>query len=380
MIYLVKFVEMKSKSILTKHKYRDNWFWCRYGINPYRGCQFACNYCDAITEKYLVHEEAEDFSRIIYCKTDAPELLRKEIKKVERDVVALGGVTDSYQPAERKYEITRGLLEILRDNSFPVHIVTKSDLILRDVDILSEISKKSWCTVSVTIITFNKKLLPLLEPFAPSPERRLEAVKKLNDAGVQAGVDFTPIIPYILDGDRNIKDVIEKAADGGAKYILPGAGMSLRSNQKVRFLELLEKNWPELVQKYEKLYSGSESPDQHYAVEVSKRAFELCKKFDILNYVPPPIFERPLKENFEVSSLLLLIAYFKEMRAGNPYAAWAYHKAAENIEGLGESIRDTHARNELKLIPGVGESLAKTVGGFLDTGESDKLERLKKEW
>jgi DNA repair photolyase len=377
---VVKFEEMKSKTILTKHKYRDNWFWCRYSINPYRGCQFACNYCDAITEKYLVHEKAEDFSRIIYCKTDAPELLKKEIKKAKPDVVALSGVTDPYQPAEKKYEITRKVLEILNDNKFPVSIGTKSDLILRDVDLLSKISKNSWCAVSFTITTFNKKLLSLLEPFAPSPERRLEAVKGLNEAGVQAGVNFTPIIPYLLDDDWNIADVIEKASRAGAKYILHGAGMSLRSNQKVRFLKLLEENWPELLVNFQDLYSTSESPSQGYAVNINRKAFELRKKLGIPDYIAPPSFERPLKENFGVAGVLLLIAYFKEMRAGNPYAAWAYHKAVEKIEKLTESIRSVHARDELKLIPGVGESLAKTVDELLRTEKSEKLEKLKNKW
>ena len=377
---MVKFVGMKSKTILTKHKYRDNWFWCRYSINPYRGCQFACNYCDAITEKYLVHEKVEDFSRIIYVKTNAPELLKKEVKKAKKDVVALSGVTDPYQPAERRYGLTRKILEILRDEGFPVLIGTKSDLVLRDVDILSEISKKSWCAVFTTIITFNEKLLSPLEPFAPSPERRLEAMKKLNEAGVQAGVDFTPIVPYILDDDENIEEVIKRAAEAGSKYILPGAGMTLRSNQKVRFLELLEENWPELIEKYGRLYLASGSPAGEYAVGINRKTFELCRKFNIPNYISPPDFERPLKDNFDVANLLLLMAYFKEMRAGDPYAAWAYHRAAQNIEELEENIREIYKRNELKKIPAVGESLAKTIAEFLGTRKVEKLERMKVEW
>lgn len=376
---MVKFEEIKSKTILNRYKYRDNWFWCRYSLNPYRGCQFACNYCDAITEKYLVHEKVEDFSRIIYVKTDAPELLKKEIKKAKRDVVALSGVTDLYQPAEKKYKITRKILEILRDNDFPVHIGTKSDLVLRDIGILSEISKNSWCTVSFTIITFNKKLLSLFEPFAPPSEKRLEAVRKLNEAGVQTGVDFTPIIPYILDDDGNIEEVIKKAAEAGARYILPG-GMSLRSNQKVRFLELLKQNWPELIEKYERLYRASESPAREYAVEINRKAFEFCRKFNIPNYISPPTFKMPLKENFEVANLLLLMAYFKEMRTGNPYAAWAYHRAAQSIEELKESIRKIHEKNGLGRIPRIGKSLTETISEFLDTGKCEKLERMKAKW
>lgn len=376
---MVEFRELKSRKILNKLKYRDNWFWCRYTLNPYRGCQFACNYCDAIAEKYLVHKKVEDFSRIIYAKTDAPELLKKEIKKAKRDVIGIGGVTDAYQPAELKFGVTRKVLEILNENNFPVQIVTKSDLVLRDIDLLSGIASNSWCAVSITIITFNKKLLPLLEPFAPSPEKRLGAVEKLAQAGICAGVDFTPIVPYILDDADNIREVIRRAAESGAKYILPGS-MSLRSNQKTRFLQLLKENWPELIEKYKKLYGNSESPNQQYTSEIIKKSFELCKKFGIPTYISPPTFDMPFKENFEVANMLLLVAYFKERKTGNPYAAWAYHRAAQSIEGLKESIREVHRRNDLEKIPGVGKSLAKTIAEFLDTGKCEKLEEMKSEW
>jgi DNA repair photolyase len=377
---MVKFKEVKTKTVLNKCKYRDNWFWCRYGINPYRGCQFACNYCDAITEKYLVQENVEDFSRSMYVKTNAPELLEKELKKTEKDVVALSGVTDSYQPAERKYEVTRNVLEALRNNGFPVHIGTKSYLVLRDADILSEISKNSWCAVSFTITTFDKNLLSSLEPYSPPPERRLEAVKKLREAGIMAGVDFAPIIPYLLDDENNIREGIRKASESNSEYILPGAGMTLRSNQKTRWLKLLKENWPELVKRYEKLYGGSQEPNREYVVRINRKAFEICEEFNLQTYISPPDFERPLKENFEVANLLLLIAYFEEKRTGNPYAAWAYHKAAQNIEELKESIRDIQYRNKLEEISGVGKSLAEIVKEFLDTGKSEKLERLKAEW
>jgi len=377
---MVKFKEIKTKTVLNKYKYRDNWFWCRYSVNPYRGCQFACNYCDAITEKYLVHENIEDFSRIIYVKTNAPELLEKELKKAEKDVVALSGVTDPYQPAERKYEVTRKVLETLRDNGFPAHIGTKSDLVLRDADILSEISKKSWCTVSFTVTTFDKNLLSLLEPFSPPPERRLEAMRKLKEARIMAGVDFTPIIPYLLDDENNIREVMRRASENKAEYLLPGAGMTLRSNQKTRWLGLLKENWPELIEKYEKLYCESQEPNREYAVRVNRKAFEICEEFNIKTYISPPDFERPLKENFHVANLLLLIAYFKERKTGNPYAAWAYHKAAQNIEELKESIRAIHNKNALEKISGVGKNLAETIREYLDTGKSEKLEKLKTDW
>lgn len=139
-----------------------------------------------------------------------------------------------------------------------------------------------------------------MEPFAPPPEKRLDAVKKLNEEGVQAGVNFTPIVPFLLDDVENIEEVIRKASQY-AKYVLIGAAMTLRSNQRIRFLGLLKKEFPELVEKYENLY----------------------------------------KEQ--------MIAFFKEFKTGNPYSAWAYHKASQNIENLNESIREVYKRNKFMV-------------------------------
>jgi len=357
---MTKFVDVEAKTVLIQHRFRDNWFWVRYAINPYRGCQFSCNYCDAITGKYLVHADYHDFSGIIYVKKNAPHVLKREIEKFKPDVVGLSGVTDPYQPAEAKYELTRRLLQILADNRFPVHIGTKSDLVLRDLDLLEEIKEKTWCTVSLTIITFDRNLLPYLEPFAPSPERRLKVIKKLNKEGIQAGVNFIPIVPYLLDTPENMEKVIKRVSKH-AKYVLIGSGMTLRDNQRIKFMELLNKSFPQLVDKYENMYGGMRtSPPRSYMLNLNKLAFELCRKYGIKNYIPPPTFERytsqqkliPMEEfergNYDLASHLLLIAFFKEFKSGNIYSAWNYHKAAENIEDLNESIRDICHRGKLK--------------------------------
>lgn len=378
---MIKFVEIEAKSVLNRHKFKDNWFWDRYSINPYRGCQFACNYCDAISQKYLTHKDYHDFTRTIYVKKNTPKVLLKEIRKYKPDIVGLSGVTDPYQPVESKYKLTRKTLKILAQNQFPVHIGTKSDLILRDIDILKEISRKTWCTVSFTIITYNKDLLSHLEPLAPPPERRLEAVRKLNEEGIRAGVNFIPIVPYILDSQENIEEVIKRASEH-AKYILIGSGMSLRSNQRIRFMELLEKDFPELVPKYEKLYGNNVSPARDYVTSLNKIAKEFCEKYGIKNYIDPPDFKRNPEQatlipkgdydkiNRDVANHLLLTAFFKEFKSGNFYAARNYHVAAENIENLTENIQDIHKQNTLEVIPGVGKTVSKVISEFL--GKSSK--------
>lgn len=374
---MVKFVEIEAKSVLTRHKFRDNWFWDRYSINPYRGCQFACNYCDAISQKYLVHKDYHDFSSTIYVKKKAPKVLEKEIRRFKPDVVGLSGVTDPYQPAEAKYQLTRKILKILAKNQFPVHIGTKSDMILRDIDLLKEISQKTWCTVSFTIITFNNDLLSYLEPLAPSPERRLEALRKLSEEGIQAGVNFIPIVPYILDSPENMEEVINKVSKH-AKYILIASGMSLRSNQRIRFMKLLKNHFPELVGKYEKLYGNNMDPARDYVISQNGIARELCEKYGLKNYINPPDFKRnsaqvtliPTEDydkiNRDVANHLLLMAFFKEYNSGSFHAARNYHLAAENIENLEESVGEIYKRNELERIPRVGKTISKVIGEFLE--------------
>lgn len=332
-----------------------------------------------MTERYLVHKDYQDFSRIIYVKKNAPQVLEKEVKKIKPDVVAMSGVTDPYQPAERKYGLTRKILEILAEHKFPVHIVTKSNLVLRDIDLLKEIAKETWCAVSLTIITFKQKLLSLLEPFAPLPDKRLDAVEKLNKEGIQAGIDFTPIVPYLLDSKENIEDVIKRAAEH-AEYILIGSGVTLRSNQRTRFLELLKENFLEIVEKYESLYDGKESPSKDYILRLNRKGFEFCKKYGIKNYISPPSFERINKENLEVANLLLLIAFFKEFTSANRWAAWAYHKASQAIENLNENVREICKRRELKRIPGVGDSIAKVIEEFLVSRRTESLEKVINAW
>ncbi|MGC9516407.1 MAG: radical SAM protein [Methanomicrobiales archaeon] len=380
-----KFIEIESKSIIYRHKFKDNWFWVRYAINPYRGCQFTCNYCDALTDKYLIHKDYHNFAREIYVKTNAPKLLKKDIKKYRPDVVGLSGVTDPYQPAEEKYELTRNLLEILGKNKFPVHLATKSDLVLRDIDILQTISEDSWCAVSFTIITFDKKILPCLEPSAPSPENRLSAIKKLKKEGIRVGVNFIPIIPYILDDKHNIENVIKKSSKY-ADYIIIGSGMTLRSNQRTRFMKMLNAKFPDLVGKYKKMYKNRTEPPHQYNLKINYIALKFCKKYGVKNYIEPPDFkvvspQQTLvpyddfeKQNRDLAQHLLLIAFLKEYKSGNIHSNWNYHIAAENIENLDENILKYYHNGKLTDITGVGIKTQEIIEDFILTGTSKVLE------
>lgn len=387
----VKYKIIKSKSILRKLKYVDTWFWNLYSLNPYQGCEHACEYCDSRSHRYYFHE---DFDRTVYIKKNAPDLLRKEIRKMgyptktlldfgvnaklshPKHAIAFSGVTDPYQSIEKKFEITRKCLEVLRDFGFPVHIITKSDLVKRDLDILSEINERSWACVSFTITSFERKMVEIFEPRAPSPEKRIEALKYFAKHGINTGVMFCPIIPFILDAEENIKEVIKRAKEAGADYVLCGAEMTLRDKQKERFFEILRIHFPELISNYKRLYQNI-SPTRDYLMKVYRKTFSFCEKYGIRNYIERPLPKGVIQNNYRVSSTLYHIAFLLELRGEDQYKIITYKKAAEVIEELKEDIEKIYIKGKLEEISGIGKRVAKEVSEILETGKSDYLESLK---
>jgi DNA repair photolyase len=189
------------------------------GINVYRGCEHGCAYCFARpTHEYLGFSAGLDFESKIVVKEDAPELLRKELgsKKWKPQVLAMSGVTDCYQPLERKMGLTRRCLEVLLDFRNPVCIITKNFLVTRDVDLLSELARFNAVVVNISLTTLDSTLQPKLEPRAASPRARLEAVRILAEAGVNVGILMAPIIPGLTD--HEIMNVVDAAVKAGAKF------------------------------------------------------------------------------------------------------------------------------------------------------------------
>lgn len=214
-------------------------------INPYKGCEHGCIYCFArTTHAYMGLSPGLDFESRIFSKPNAPALLRRELGRAGyqcREALALGANTDPYQPAERKLEITRGLLEVLAELQHPVSIVTKSNLVLRDVDILRPMAEKNLANVMVSVTTLDRSLARTMEPRAPTPARRLQAMKALVQAGVPVGVLASPMIPGLNDAE--MEAILEASAEAGATtagYIL----IRLPLEVKDLFIEWLETNYP----------------------------------------------------------------------------------------------------------------------------------------
>ena len=248
-----KFVLFVFLIILNNLKFSDSLFWSRYTINPYRGCSHDCIYCDGRSERYYTQV---DFDEKVIPKTDMPESLLRYIKNSRsllRDVVGHGGVCDCYQPIEKDLLITRQILKLLSDNDFALSISTKSNLILRDCDLLKEISEKTWCSVAVSISSVDELWSSILEPNAAIPKDRFATLRKIKEEcpKVYTGINFMPIIPYICDTDDNLEKVIRMASEAKADYVLFMMGVTLRDRQGEFFYDKL-KDHPQTVEKLSK--------------------------------------------------------------------------------------------------------------------------------
>ena len=237
--------EIRSKTILNHVKQPDPWFGLKYNMNLYRGCQHQCIYCDSRSDCYRVG----DFSKI-QVKINALELLDDTLpRKRMIGTIGFGSMNDPYMPVEKHYRLTGQALEIINRYQFPVHILTKSDLVLRDLETLKQISL-IYGAVSFTITTTDDILAGTLEPGAPSPSARFEAMRKLAKAGILTGVTMMPILPFIEDDPENIRQIIRQADDSGASYIIPSFGMTLRPGSRDFFYNKLDISFPGIKERY----------------------------------------------------------------------------------------------------------------------------------
>ena len=252
-------------------------------INPYRGCEFACKYCYArYTHEFMELRDGVDFERKIYVKQHAAWMLRRDLKRVKPgEEIAIGTATDPYQPAERRYGVTRTILEELaRHHGLDLGIVTKSNLVLRDLDVLREISRHNQLFVNLTITTLNADLARILEPRAPRPDLRLEAMRKLNEAGVAAGVICAPVVPGITDLPRDLEDLVRAVAQAGGKYIYANP-LFLKPCSAAIFLPFLEKEFPQLVENYRQRYGERAFVSSSYRKRISQLFAKLRVKYRI---------------------------------------------------------------------------------------------------
>ncbi|MDR7473825.1 MAG: radical SAM protein [Armatimonadota bacterium] len=254
----VQWVEVQVKSVLNRVRGMP----FRWSINPYRGCAHACVYCYArLTHWFLDQDGIRDWSSRIFVKVNAPEVLRRELTRPtwRREQVHIGTATDPYQPAEGTYRITRRVLEVLSNADTPVALVTKSTMVVRDRDVLGKLARGPGALVMFSLTTVDPALAREIEPDVPPPQRRLEAMCMLAEAGVATGVFLAPVLPGITDGEEQLAAVVEAARAYGASALFTNT-LHLGQVTREAFFSYLEHKRPALVPEYERLYRGKYAP------------------------------------------------------------------------------------------------------------------------
>ncbi len=368
--------EIQAKSILRKHRRVDSWFISGYGMNLYRGCTHNCAYCDGRSEKYQVDGE---FGCDIAVKTNAVEVLRRELdprrkrKPMKRSFVMLGGgVGDSYQPVEKKYGLTRKALNLLYEFNLPVHVLTKSTMIERDMDIIRKINEMSRALVSFSFSSVDDETSAVFEPGVPAPSERLRTLARFKSEGIACGMFLMPVIPFVTDRREFMEDSVRKARDAGLDYIVFG-GMTLKEGrQKEYFIKNLEKYRPGLSAEYENIYRGGkwgEATGEYYGT-INKAFNTIAKEYGMAKRIPASLFRDILAENDLVSVILDQMDYLLKLEGRKSPFGYASHV----ISGLERPL--SSMGDALRTLKGIGPATERMILEILETKTASHYESL----
>lgn len=270
--------EIPAKNLVQKVKSGANWFGIDYNMNLFKGCSHGCIYCDSRSNCYRI----EEFDRV-RVKAGTTEMLWRELKaKRVKGVIGIGAMSDTYNPYEKKLEVTRNALKVIGDYGFGVAIDTKSALVTRDIDLLKRINQEHSAIVKLTITTADDELSKRIEPYVNVSSKRFQAVKQLSMEGIFTGVLLTPMLPFITDTEKNVKDIVRLAYENGAKFIYCMYGVTLRENQREYFYEQLNREFNGLAAQYFKHFGDAyvcESLDRKYLQRILETE---CKKYGLL--------------------------------------------------------------------------------------------------
>lgn len=272
---MIKYI--KAKKILSHNSDDyDPYFGIKYNFNLYRGCQHACIYCDSRSTCYQI----ENFSDI-HIKENALELLEKELRsKRNKGTIGTGSMNDPYMPIEAKEQLIKGALEIIQKYRFPLHIITKSNLVLRDLELLKKINDV-YAAVSLTITTIDDKLSKIIEPGAQVSSKRFDAIRILKENRIQTGIILTPVLPFITDDISNIENLLIKAKEVEVDYVIAWMGTTQREGQREYFYKKLDEYFPGIKDKYVKTFGNDYNcPSPNYKL-LHQKYTELCGELGI---------------------------------------------------------------------------------------------------
>lgn len=302
----IRYYGTRCKSVLNSTDVTGMGFW---SINPYVGCAFGCAYCyaryahryviersvTAHPEQRMLREAFETlppwlaFERQIFVKENAAEVLRKTLRHgsdkhlnlLKGEGIGIGTATDPYQPAERRYRITRSVLEVLAEHEgLSAWIITKSPLVTRDIDLLRRISRHNRISVHISLISIDRELARRLEPRAPTPEARLRALARLRENGIEAGINVMPVLPGITDRPDQLEPLVKAVAEAGATY-LNACALRLRSAARQRYLPFVEKEFPHLAPRYRATYANSHHAGERYRQGLHDYFEKVCARYGV---------------------------------------------------------------------------------------------------
>jgi DNA repair photolyase len=295
-----------ARNVLNPPETTQMGFW---SINPYIGCAFGCAYCYArYTHRWVVDRQATSnpehrglqdardvmvpwlaFERRIFVKQNAPEVLRRTLRHgserhlalLKHETITIGTATDPFQPAERRFRVTRGILEVLAEHpGLSVAIITKSPLITRDIDVLTRIQRHSALTVHLSLISTDRDLARRIEPRAPTPEARLRALARLSAAGIEVGINVMPVLPAITDAPEALDQLVHAVAERGAAYV-NACPLRLRSSARARYLPFIEEEFPHLAKRYRATYAFDHKVSAAYTAQLRQTMTEICARHGV---------------------------------------------------------------------------------------------------
>ncbi len=302
----IRYYRAPAKSVLNRPETTGMDFW---SINPYVGCAFGCAYCYArYTHRYVMERAAASdrmadalrsaftemppwlaFERNIFVKQNAPDILARTLRQgshrhlslIHGETILIGSATDPYQPAERRFRVTRRILEVLAEHpGLSVAIITKSPLVTRDVDLLTRIGRHSDISVHISLITLNRDLARRLEPRAPTPEARVRALARLREAGIPAGINCMPVLPGITDNPTDLEALVKRVAEAGANYV-GACALRLQSAARQRYLPFIESEFPHLAERYRNTYAHSHQASERYRSGLSRFFARICARYGV---------------------------------------------------------------------------------------------------
>lgn len=367
----LEFQEIQSKKIVNVHKHIDGpWFWTKYTAHPYIGCRSGCEFCYFRGGAYLGRRDPDNFDTLIQVKTNAVELLRVELGRLPPDLIFAG---DWQQPAEDRFHLSRAMLEVLAELRFPLFVVERSPLLLRDLDLLQEINALIWSGVVYSISSVDPALKRAFEPHSPGIKRRQGAHSALADAGISVGVALMPVIPILGDDATHLEDVIVAARDHGAGYVIAG-DLTMDGMQAERTLAAAGRVDARVEMRLRQMYNEGAwkakppAPAASYPARLGRLVRELCRKHGILDRMPRPISGGPLSWNKRLAEKLLLKTYDLELEGAAPHKIWAYRKAGWTIDELDRNIVGLYAANGeagLRRLPEISSSMAAQIARWL---------------